>query len=119
MPILVLSNGRGVFIKLITAICLYLGMFTTLISCVFVFTNYINSYIKNYKHSTMLSLLLGFISSLFGFDAIIGYAYIIIAIIGITIPKIRGTLLDSFPVTLIPPNFDPLYVLGTITFSML
>ena len=59
------------------------GMFTTLISCVFVFANYINSYIKNYKHSTMLSLLLGFISSLFGFDAIIGYAYIIIAIIGI------------------------------------
>lgn len=83
MPILVLSNGRGIFIKLITAVCLYLGMFTTLISCVFVFTNYVNSYIKNYKHSTMLSLFFGFFSSLFGFDAIVGYAYIIIAIIGI------------------------------------
>ena len=83
MPILSLVEDANIFIKVITLLSLYMGMLTTLISCVFVLSNYINGYLNNYKHSTLLSIILGFIVSFFGFNTIVSYVYTIIGGIGL------------------------------------
>lgn len=83
MPILELAKGSGKILEVLTSVSLYLGMLTTLISCVFVLANYINGYLKNYKHSTMLSLFLGLIVSFFGFNTIVNYVYALIGLIGL------------------------------------
>lgn len=85
MPILVLVKEGNWFIKLLTGMSIYIGMLTTLVSCVFVLTNYINSFIKGYKRSTMLSLVIGLITSFFGFDIIVNYIYTFIGIIGLIV----------------------------------
>lgn len=82
MPIIVLANKGGTLLKILTFASLYLGLLTTLVSCVFVFSNYVNGYLNNYKHSTMLSIFLGLIISFFGFDAIVSYVYVLIGLIG-------------------------------------
>lgn len=82
MPIIVLGCSGGIILKIVTFISLYFGMITTLISCVFVVSNYINEYISDYRHSTMLTINLGLIVSFFGFNVIVDYVYILIAIIG-------------------------------------
>jgi len=83
MPILYLIRGDEMMLSVMALMSLYLGMLTTLISCVFIFSNYINNYIKNYKHSTMLSIILGLIISFLGFNAIVNYVYVIIGLIGL------------------------------------
>lgn len=101
MPILYLIRGNQFFLSVFALMSLYLGMLTTLISCVYVFANYLNIYIKDYKRSTMLSIFFGLIISFLGFDSIVDYVYIFIGIIGlfvvtfIMIKEIRDKIKSS------------------------
>lgn len=85
MPILEISKNKGFLISLITALSIWLGLLTTLVSCVFVLSNYINSYLRNYSLSLFLSISLGVIVSFMGFDIIVNYVYTIIGIIGLIV----------------------------------
>ena len=83
MPILILAKNKGNLIWIITAITIWLGLFTTLISSIFILSNYINTYVKNYYLSVLISVLLGLIFSTMGFGFMVNYIYTIIGLIGI------------------------------------
>ena len=81
MPNLTLSQ-RNMALYVVMQISIYLGLFTTLISNVFLLSKFIEKYTKNLTMSIILSLMIGWLISLFGFDNIVGFVYIFIAIIG-------------------------------------
>ena len=83
MPILTLATKKGFVTWVITAITIWIGLFTTIISCVFVLSNFVNNYVKNYKLTLVMLLVLTLLFSTFGFDFIVGYIYWIIGFIGI------------------------------------
>lgn len=83
-PVLsLITNSRTLYVILQSAI--YFGLFTTLISNVFVLSNYVNVYLKNYKISVILSLVSGVLLSFIGFKFIVGYVYWIIGLIGFVV----------------------------------
>ena len=81
MPNLTLSQ-RNKVLYVVMQISIYLGLFTTLISNVFLLSKFIEKYTKNLTMSIILSLMIGWLISLFGFYNIVGFVYIFIAIIG-------------------------------------
>ena len=83
MPILTLATKKGFVTWVITAITIWIGLFTTIISCIFVLSNFVNNYVKNYKLTLVMLLVLTLLFSTFGFDFIVGYIYWIIGFIGI------------------------------------
>ena len=84
MPNLVLSNSNKI-LNIAMQICIYLGLFTTLISNVFLLSRFIFKYVSNRYLSTIIALILGLLISFFGFDNLVGYIYIFIGIVGVLI----------------------------------
>ncbi|MGN0960612.1 MAG: hypothetical protein ACI4PF_00265 [Christensenellales bacterium] len=62
---------------------IFFGLFTTLISNVFILSNYINKFIKHYRISVLVSLIMGLIFSFLGFQTMVGYIYWFIGFIGV------------------------------------
>lgn len=84
MPNLELASNN--FILYITMqICIYLGLFTTLISNIFLLSNFANKYLKNKNLSIIISLIFGVIVSFLGFVYLVGSVYIFIAGVGVFI----------------------------------
>lgn len=84
MPNLELSSKNSI-LYVTMQICIYLGLFTTLISNIFLLSNFIDKYIKNKTLSIIISLIMGVIISCFGFVFLVGSIYIFIAGVGIFI----------------------------------
>ena len=84
MPNLELSS-RNFFLYTAMQISIYLGLFTTLISNVFLLSNFVNKYIKNKVFSVVVSIVLGVVISLLGFDNLVGNVYIFIAVVGLIV----------------------------------
>ena len=83
LPILELAKLKGNLLSVITAIVIWCGLFTTIISCVFLLSNFVNKYVGNYKLTVGMILLLALLCSNFGFDFMVNYIYSIIGIIGL------------------------------------
>jgi len=83
MPILELAQSKSLILSIITAIVVWCGLITTIISCVFLLANYLNNYINNYKITVALILISALICSNFGFDFMVNYIYSIIGLIGL------------------------------------
>ena len=83
MPVLAMSTQKGFVPWIITAITIWIGLFTTIISCVFVLGNFLNKYVKNYKLTIFFTLLATLACSNFGFAFLVGYVYWIIGFVGI------------------------------------
>jgi uncharacterized membrane protein YkvI len=84
MPNLELSS-RNFVLYTAMQISIYLGLFTTLISNVFLLSNFVNKYIKNKVFSVVVSIVLGVVISLLGFDNLVGNVYIFIAVVGLIV----------------------------------
>lgn len=85
MPVLTMSTKKAFLSWIITAITIWIGLFTTIISCVFVLGNFLNKYIKNYKLTIFFILLATLACSNFGFAFLVGYVYWIIGFVGIVL----------------------------------
>lgn len=83
MPLLVISFNFGKVYGIFSSITLWFALFTTLVSNVFVVSNYLNKLIKSKFLSIMISILSGFIISLFGFSFVVSYLYSVIGMFGI------------------------------------
>ena len=83
MPVLAMSTQKGFVPWIITAITIWIGLFTTIISCVFVLGNFLNKYVKNYKLTIFFTLLATLACSNFGFAFLVGYVYWIIGFVGV------------------------------------
>lgn len=83
MPMLALATKKGFWVWIITAITIWIGLFTTVISTMFVLSNYVNKYIGNYSLTLIMLLVLTCITSTFGFDFLVAYVYWIIGIVGV------------------------------------
>jgi len=83
MPMLELAKLKGSAMSIITAIIIWCGLFTTIISCVFLLSNFVNKFIKNYRLTVAIVLLLALLFSNIGFDFIVSYIYSIIGVIGL------------------------------------
>lgn len=81
MPNLFLSS-RNSTLYIIMQIGIYVGLFTTLISNVFLLSGFVKKYIKSNTLSVLISLFLGLLISLCGFDNIVGFIYIFISFVG-------------------------------------
>ena len=93
MPILTLASTKGFFVWIVSAITIWIGLFTTIISCVFVLGNFVNNYISNYKLTIILIIIMAMLCSNFGFDFIVGYIYWIIGFVGFFV--VVKVILDS------------------------
>lgn len=82
MPILELAKRSGNLLSTITAITIWGGLFTTIISCVFVLGNFLNKIFKNYKLTVALILISALVFSYIGFNFIVNYIYSIIGVMG-------------------------------------
>ena len=83
MPLLTLASTKGFEIWVVSAITIWIGLFTTIISCVFVLGNFVNNYVSNYKVTIVMIILLAMLCSNFGFDFIVGHVYWIIGLVGL------------------------------------
>lgn len=83
MPMLALATKKGYLVWIITAIAIWIGLFTTVISTMFVLSNYVNKYIGNYKLTLIMMIVFTCISSCFGFSFIVAYVYWVIGIVGV------------------------------------
>jgi len=83
MPILELAKFQSKELSLITAIILWCGLFTTIISCVYVLSNFMNRIIGNYRLTVAIVLILSFLCGFIGFEFIVGYIYSVIGVIGL------------------------------------
>lgn len=81
MPNLTLARFNS-FVYVIMQVCIYLGLFTTLISNVLLLANFVNTYIKNYILSVLVMLVISFILSFVGFKFIVGYVYSFVGVVG-------------------------------------
>jgi len=82
MPLLNIASHRGNFVWWLTSLTIWIGLFTTLVSCVYILSNYFNRTLNNKILSIIISLILGVVISYLGFDIMVGYVYSIIGIIG-------------------------------------
>ena len=83
MPLLVISFNFGKIYGLFSSITLWLALFTTLVANVFVVSNYLSKLIKSKFVSIGVSILSGFLISLFGFSFVVSYLYSVIGMFGI------------------------------------
>jgi uncharacterized membrane protein YkvI len=82
MPNLYLSN-RNNFLYFIMKVSLYVGLFTTLISNIFLLKNFLLKYVKNSTISIVISLIFSALLSMCGFDKLVGCIYLFIAFVGL------------------------------------
>lgn len=83
MPMLALATKKGFWVWVVTAITIWIGLFTTVISTMFVLSNYVNKYVGNYSLTLIMLLALTCIASTFGFAFLVAYVYWIIGIVGV------------------------------------
>lgn len=83
MPLVYLATKIHFIFGVFASILVWLGLLTTLISSVYIVSNYINSFIKNKGLSLLISLFLGFLISLLGFSFIVIYLYFIMGFFGL------------------------------------
>ncbi len=83
MPMLVLALNKSKALWIVTLIAIFFGIFTTLVSCIFMLCNYINTYVKNRSYSIIIALSLAIVISNFGFGFIVNYIYSIIGFLGL------------------------------------
>lgn len=83
MPLLSITFNFGKVYGVLASVVLWLALFTTLISCVFVASNYINKCVKNKYVCIIITMGMGFILSLFGFSFVVSYLYSIAGVFGI------------------------------------
>ena len=83
MPILELAKVKGGLMSILTAIVIWCGLFTTIISCVFILSNFLNKFINNYKLTVGIILVTALITSIVGFEFMVSYIYSIIGVIGL------------------------------------
>ncbi len=84
MPNLELSK-RNVFLYIAMQICIYFGLLTTLVSNIYLLSRFIKKHLKSDTFAILTSLVLSTIVSLVGFENIVGYIYLIIAVIGVLV----------------------------------
>lgn len=102
MPLIVISLNFGKVYHIASSIILWLALLTTLISCVFVASNYISRIIKNKTLCVFVIMLIGFLISLFGFSFVVSYLYAVIGIFGIVflllvlVPNKKSVFSDKF-----------------------
>lgn len=85
MPLLLMAINKSKILWWISIFTVWIGLFTTLLSCAHLLSNYINQFVKNKRGSIFFSLFIGVIVSLFGFDIMVAYVYSIIGVIGLVI----------------------------------
>lgn len=97
MPNLELSKKNNLLYFLMQ-VSVYLGLFTTLISNVFVLTNFMCKKIGSYILSLVCVLCVGIIVSFIGFERLIGCVYVVIGIngLGIVINAIKKESKNKF-----------------------
>ncbi len=83
MPMLALATKKGFWVWVVTAITIWIGLFTTVISTLFVLSNYVNKYVGNYSLTLIMLLALTCVASTFGFAFLVAYVYWIIGIVGV------------------------------------
>lgn len=83
MPMLALATKKGFWVWVVTAITIWIGLFTTVISTLFVLSNYVNKYVENYSLTLIMLLALTCVASTFGFAFLVAYVYWIIGIVGV------------------------------------
>lgn len=81
MPILELASQNMVLCNMVK-IAVYIGLFTTLISCILVLARLINKVVKRYDISIIISIILSWLVSGIGFEKMVGYVYSVIGVIG-------------------------------------
>lgn len=101
MPILELAMQKNKLLGKLTGVAIWFGLFTTLVSCVVILSNYINKFVKNRLISLQISIITGMIFSYIGFGVIVSYVYSIIGLIGLVmviriIVKEKETRITSF-----------------------
>ena len=84
MPNLKMVEETG-FLYVSMQLCIYFGLFTTLISNTLILHNYLNKAVNNRVVSLMVVLFLSFLLSMFGFEVIVGYIYSFIGVVGVFI----------------------------------
>lgn len=82
MPVLEIAKMQGVYLTIITAGIIWCGLFTTIISCVYILSNFVNALIGNYKLTVAIILLSAFGCSFVGFEIMVSYIYSIIGVFG-------------------------------------
>lgn len=82
MPVLELAKMQGFHLTIITATVIWCGLFTTIISCVYLLSNFVNTIIGNYKLTVAIILMSALVCSFVGFEFIVSYIYSIIGMIG-------------------------------------
>ncbi len=85
MPTLALAQKYGVVVSSVCSVAIWLGLFSTITSLLYMLANYFHRYISSYLISVLMPLSLGAIISVFGFGVIVSYIYSIIGIIGVFI----------------------------------
>ena len=85
MPMVYLANLKGVIWVKIMSILIWIGLFTTLISCVFVLKNILIDLKINEKLAIVFIIGFGLIFSLISFAVMVNYIYLIIGFIGLYI----------------------------------
>lgn len=83
VPLLELAKCKGIIYQYAFSAVIWCGLFTTLMSNVFVLDNYLVKYVKSNKFSIFLILCIALCISAMGFEFIVGYVYSIIGIVGL------------------------------------
>ena len=85
LPVLAIATCKGFATWAITAITIWIGLFTTIISCVFVLSRFLSNYIKNLKLNVFIILIFTLLFSMCGFVIMVSYVYWVIGIVGLII----------------------------------
>ena len=85
MPIIAMVYSSKKYIKFLIKICVWFALFSTLVSNVFILSNYTCNFIKNKHLNIVLILLAGMCVGLCGFDVIVNYIYSVIGMVGIVV----------------------------------
>lgn len=101
MPLLELALQKNELLGKITSVAIWVGLFTTLVSCVVILSKYINKFVNNIMLSLVIAIISGIIFSNVGFGVIVSYVYSVIGLIGLVvvirvIAKEKETRITSF-----------------------
>ena len=85
MPTITLSKMKGNFVYFLTIISIWLALFTTLVSNLYILCTYTSKFIKNKYVNLAVMIGVGVIVSFFGFDTMVNYIYSFIGAVGIIV----------------------------------
>ena len=84
MPILALANNISIFSRIL-ACCIWVGIFTTLMSNVYILSGYLQTLISSRKLCVFLVIVSSILFSFVGFAVIVKYVYLGIGLVGVII----------------------------------